>query len=218
MPKRAVILSNGDVEQPELMKKRVEAWDPRQVIAANGGLRHATALGLTVDALVGDLDSIDERALSSLELAGVQIERRSAEKDEIDLELALLHAVEAEAHQVAVLGAVGDRLDMTIANVLLLTLPALEAARIEVWQGQQTAWIIRPPGEEIPGLVGDTLSLIPLGISAEGITTQNLAFPLRAEDLATGPARGISNLISGRPAWVKLTAGLLLAVHTPGRV
>ncbi len=217
MPKRAIILANGDVEQPELMKRRIAALGTAQVIVADGGLRHATALGLKVDALIGDLDSIDEKALSSLKLAGVQIIQRSADKDETDLELALLYAVEAGAQRVAVLGALGDRLDMTIANVLLLTHPAMEGATIELWQGEQTAWLIRPPGGKIPGQVGDTLSLIPLGIPAQGITTHNLAFPLQDEDLVTGPARGISNRLTGRTAQVKLSSGLLLAVHTPRR-
>ena len=95
----------------------------------------------------------------------------------------------------------------------------LASCRVEVWSGDQTAWLIRPPGGLIKGeSSGDTLSLIPLGGDALGMfPQQNLAYPLHNETLAVGPARGISNVVTASSARVSLHDGLLLAVHTPGR-
>jgi thiamine pyrophosphokinase len=108
-------------------------------------------------------------------------------------------------------------MDMTIANILLLAGANLASSRIEVWQGEQTGWVISPPGEDVTGHPGDTLSLIPLGGHASGITTKGLEYALRNEELSFAPARGISNLMKTPSVHIKLSKGLLLTIHTPGQ-
>ena len=63
------------------------------VIAADSGLEHAAALGLAVDVLVGDLDSVSTSALEAAEEAGVRVERHPVDKEATDLELALDYAL-----------------------------------------------------------------------------------------------------------------------------
>ncbi|MGQ0601251.1 MAG: hypothetical protein ACT4QE_06085, partial [Anaerolineales bacterium] len=77
-------------------------------------------------------------------------------------------------------------------------------------------WLLRPPGGEARGAVGDTLSLIPLNGDAEGVTTRGLQYSLRGETLAAGPARGVSNVLTETTARVEVRAGMLLAVLTKG--
>jgi thiamine pyrophosphokinase len=213
--KRALIFANGELPEPEAARRRLRPDD--LLIAADGGARHCRTLGRQPQLVIGDLDSLPTAERAALEAAGVPFERHRAEKDETDLELALLAAVRAGADQLAVLGALGGRLDMTLANVLLLTHPAFANVRVELWHGRQTAWLIRPPGAGIAGQAGDTLSLIPLNGDARGVTLTGLAYPLRDETLLAGPARGVSNTLTGPAAQVTVRAGLLLAVHTPGR-
>lgn len=217
MTQRAIILSNGELDSPVVLRERLADWSDALVVAADAGSCHAEVLGLRLDVVIGDLDSLDEAAQTHLREAGVRFETVPAHKDETDLELALLYAYGQGAERFVVLGALGGRLDMTIANVLLLTHPLLNPVRVELWAGGQTAWVIRPPGDEIAGQPGDTLSLIPLGGDAVGITTHNLEYPLSGERLTFGPARGVSNVLVGVPARVELREGMLLAVHTPGR-
>ena len=217
MAERAVIFANGAVDQPDVIAGRLEGWAGALAVAADRGSRHARARGLRLDAIVGDMDSIeaDERAWA--EQAGTAFEISPAEKDETDLELALLYAVRHGARQIACIGALGARLDMTVANLFLLTHPALEGSRVEFWNGPQTAWLIRPPGGVVTGQLGDTLSLIPLTGPADGVTTHALKYPLRGEPLFPGMARGVSNVLLLPEARVELAGGVLLAVHTPGR-
>lgn len=217
MDKRAIVLSNGTIDDPALLRRRLAGWGHAAVIAADAGLRHAGPLGLAADLVVGDFDSLDAGRRAGLEAAGVEVHPLPPAKDETDLELALLEAVARGAEQIVVLGAIGGRLDMTLANLLLLTHPRLAGVRVEVWHDAQTAWLIRPPGEDVSGQPGDTLSLIPLGGDAHGVTTTAMAYPLIDEVLAYGPARGVSNVLTDARAHVALRAGLLLAVHTPGR-
>ncbi|NIS80362.1 MAG: thiamine diphosphokinase [Anaerolineales bacterium] len=213
----AIVVGNGEIGQRQILRRRLKTIRAPLVIAANGGSRLAQSLDLQVDVVIGDLDSLDPESKLALTDSGATFELSAAEKDETDLELALLYAASRGARQIIVLGAIGGRMDMTLANVLLLTHPRLSTTRIQIWHEKQTAWLIRPPGEEIEGDPGDTLSLIPLSTDATGISTHHLAYPMSGDDLAFGPARGISNVITGPVARVDLKTGMLLAVHTPGR-
>jgi thiamine pyrophosphokinase len=217
LTRKAIVLSNGHIDDPSLMRERLAGWDDALVIGADAGGLHAAALGLELDLLIGDFDSLDAESRTSLEAQGVEVKLFPAEKDETDLELALLEAVKRGAEHIVVLGTSGGRFDMVLASVLLLAHPALIDTRSEFWIDQQTARLIRSPGSDIRGHSGDTISLIPIGGDALGITTGNLRYPLNHETLTFGLARGISNLMDADIAHIALRNGLLLIVHTPGR-
>jgi thiamine pyrophosphokinase len=213
--KRVIIFANGELTEPQTVRARLRVDDT--LIAADGGARGCLALGLTPHLVVGDFDSLTADEVAGLRPRGVLIEQHPPGKDETDLELALLAALRLGATDIALLGAAGGRLDMTLANLLLLTHPALAGVRVAVWHGTQTAWLIRPPGAEVRGAIGDTLSLIPLSGDAGGVTTHGLRYPLRGETLAFGPARGVSNVLTEATARVELRSGLMLAVLTKGK-
>lgn len=217
MTKRAVVISNGEIHDLTLIRTRLAAWGDALCIAADGGSRYAIALGLKLDAVVGDLDSIDELSRTIVESAGVPLIVAPIHKNETDLELAVLYAVHQGAQSIALLGTLGGRADMTVANMHLLLHPGLNGIRVEVWNGGQTAWLITPPGEEIQGAFGDTLSLLPLKGDAEGVITENLEYPLKDEPLQLGISRGVSNVMTAPRAHVDVRAGVLLAVHSPGK-
>ena len=181
-------------------------------MCADGGARHALALGLRPDSVVGDMDSLGESDRAQLEAMGTRLVIHPPAKDETDLELALLMAAQEGAAEVVVLGAFGGRLDQAIANVLLLTLPELKDIPARLVDGEQEAFIIRERAV-IEGRPGDTLSLISLGGDAQGVSAQGLLYPLRGETLSFGPARGVSNVFVAPVARVTLRRGLLLAVH-----
>jgi thiamine pyrophosphokinase len=206
--KTAVILANGDLGDPQRLLARLATIQPDLVIAADGGARHAPGLELRLDVVIGDLDS----GAGDL---GVEVLRHPPDKDETDLELALVHALTWGAETVILLGAVGGRLDMTLANALLLLHPSVGHQHVAIWHGSETAYALRPPGGVIRGRAGDRVSLIPLAGDALGVTTEGLQFGLHGERLAPGPARGLSNRMTAASAEVRMEAGTLLMIHAP---
>ncbi len=212
---KALILANGELYKPDVLRSRIRAETFDLVLGADGGARYACTLNVTLNAIIGDLDSLS--GLAPQDSNNTEFVSYPAGKNETDLELALLYAGERGIDQIVMVGVMGGRMDMTIANIMLLTHASLSSCRIEVWHGEQTGWVIKPPGEDISGHPGDTVSLIPLGGDASGITTQGLKYSLKDEELTFGPARGISNLLEKPSAHIKLAEGLLLAIHTPGR-
>ncbi|MCL2679393.1 MAG: thiamine diphosphokinase [Dehalococcoidia bacterium] len=210
---KALIVANGELFQPEILKRRIAAGNFELVVGADGGALKARALGISVNAVVGDMDSMTRQA--RLDFTGAEFVTHPAEKNETDLELALDYAAGRGAETIVIVGAAGGRLDSTVANLRLLAGKYGTASRIELWHGAQTAWVIHPPTEDIHGRIGDTLSLIPFAGDVAGIVTTGLKYPLRSETLCFESGRGLSNVFTGETARVEFSTGLLLAVHMP---
>jgi len=206
---RALIFANGDLPDAATARRLAEKAD--LVIAADGGSQHALTLSITPHVVVGDLDSLEPPLRAKLAEAGTRFYPYPSEKDETDLELALLYAVEQGAEEILVLGALGKRIDQTLANLLLLAHPALAEVTVRIVAGHQEAFLIHGEGL-VEGLPGDTVSLIPIGGDAHGVTAEGLKWPLAEETLRFGPARGVSNLLLGRKARVRVREGFLLCV------
>jgi thiamine pyrophosphokinase len=185
----------------------------RFVIAADSGLDHARALGLGVDLVVGDLDSVTPAALEAAIAAGTPVERHPTAKDAIDAELGIDAALARGAHRLVVVSGGGDRLDHLLAGHLLLAHPRLAAVDVQGWAG--TAWIRAlqgPARAPLDGPAGALVSLIPVHGRADGISTTGLRYPLHAEPLLAGSSRGISNEFLGGSACVAVERGALLVV------
>jgi thiamine pyrophosphokinase len=214
---QALIFANGEMNDGAAVQRVLASAPDALVIAADGGARIARYFGLKVDIVVGDLDSLDTREVAILEQDGVEIQRHPPEKNETDLELALMLAVEKGISWVRVIGALGGRLDQMLSNVYLLALPALAGLDVRLVAGKEEAWLAQAGETVIDGVKGDTVSLIPLSGVVEGVETQGLYYPLRHETLRFGPARGVSNVMVTERAQVRLQTGTLLIVHTDGR-
>jgi thiamine pyrophosphokinase len=214
---KALIFANGDINDGPFLRRALNAADGALIVAADGGARQAQHLGLQVDIVIGDMDSLSAAELAGFERAGADIHRFSEEKNETDLELALTWTAEQDATWMRVIGGVGDRLDQTMSNVYLLALPILRNRDVRLVAGKQETWLLYPGEAVIQGAKGDTVSLIPLGGAAQGVRTENLYYPLRDEMLLFGPARGLSNVMERDTARVWLREGLLLVIHTQGR-
>jgi thiamine pyrophosphokinase len=208
---RAIIFANGEFADARDMRDILRPDD--LVIAADGGTHHAVTAGVIPQAVIGDLDSLSPDEQAHVEAAGSHLIHFSPRKDETDLELALLHAAREGATEIVILAALGGRLDQTIANLLLLALPELGGLDVRIVEGAQEAFLIRDE-ELIEGQPGDTVSLIPLGGDAVGVTAEGLEWPLHEDSLRFGPARGISNVLTVKQARVSVQQGLLLCVVT----
>ena len=208
---RAIIFANGEFPDPQTARDLLRSDD--LIIAADGGTRHALAAGVIPHVVIGDLDSLSPADLAQVEAACARVIRFSPRKDETDLELALLHAARAGVSEIVVLAALGGRLDQTIANVLLLSLPELDGLDVRIVEERQKVFLIHSAAT-ITGRPGDTVSLIPLGGDAVGVTADGLEWPLCEETLRFGPARGVSNVLTAEQARVCVRRGMLLCVVT----
>ena len=207
---RAVVFVNGVVDDYEALRRWLQPGD--YLVCADGGTRHCLALGLTPDVVVGDLDSVDPPVLQQLAASGVRVERHPTDKDQTDLELAIEAALVAGADQVLLLGALGGRLDQTLANLLILAQRPWPVP-IRLAEGRQIAQMLRS-GQELTldAPPGSTVSVLPLSAQVTGITYTGLKYALTGATLKLGSTRGISNLVVSSPVTIRIGTGLLLVV------
>ncbi|HEX7620848.1 MAG TPA: thiamine diphosphokinase [Anaerolineales bacterium] len=208
---RVVIFVNGHLPDLEQVRRLIRPADI--FLAADGGTRHALALGLVPSLVIGDLDSLNDEDRRTLEAARTEIRRYPSNKDETDLELALHYGVETGFDQILIVAALGDRLDQTLGNLALLTGSSLAGLDVRVDDGVEQAWFVRT-NATVEGNPGDIISLIPWGGEVTGITTDGLRWPLRDETLQPHKTRGLSNELIGETASISLKSGLLLVVHS----
>lgn len=210
MPARTVIFANGILPDLDAARRLLRNGDV--IICADGGTRHALALGLRPQAVIGDLDSLTAADLAALQKIGVPVRQHPVDKNETDLELALKHAAESHSESILVVGGLGGRADQTIANLALITAPGIRDLPVRLDDGVEEAFFCRDRAS-IVGQAGEVVSLIPWGGAVQGVRTEGLRWPLHGEDLAAYASRGLSNELSGERAAVSVEAGLLLIVH-----
>jgi thiamine pyrophosphokinase len=211
-----LILADGAVPAAAQLDRAWPGWSDGidRVVAADGGARHAAALGVRIDRWVGDGDSLGAAGLAELRAAGVPIELAPVDKDESDTELAIGVAVAAAAGRVTILGALGGaRVDHSLANVWLLAHPGLEGRATCLLDAAARIRLLSAGSHDLGGRVGDLVSLFPFGGDAAGLTTQGLRFGLSDDRLRLGSTRGLSNVRDAGEASLTVGMGRVLVVE-----
>jgi thiamine pyrophosphokinase len=205
---RVVIFANGEL--PDLNKARLLLRPDDTLICADGGTRHALALGVRPHLIIGDMDSAEQDQLQ--EFNDVPMERFSHDKNETDLELAIDHAFDLNPDQILVVGALGGRLDHTLGNIALLNDARHPSLDIRLDDGVEEILICRDQ-VQVHGTSGDLVSLLPWQGTVTDVRTENLKWPLKSETLYPDKTRGISNEMLGNAASISIGSGLLLVIH-----
>ena len=207
---RLIVFANGILPEPESARRLIQVGDV--IIAADGGTRHALALGLVPSIIIGDLDSLSPEDRRQLEAKAVEIRQYPRDKNETDLELAFQYARAGGYCEILVIGALGGRLDQTLGNLSLLTMPEFATLDIRLDDGVQEAFFTHSRCE-LHGKPGDVVSLIPWNADVTGIRTTGLRWPLQDETLFPEKTRGISNEMLQETAVISQKTGLLLVLH-----
>ncbi|MBN8582030.1 MAG: thiamine diphosphokinase [Anaerolineae bacterium] len=210
---RIIIFANGNL--PNLAKARTLIRPDDFILCADGGTRHAIALGLTPNIVLGDLDSISDEERIKMKESGVEVIQYSADKNETDLELAINHALTLNPDEILILAALGGRMDQTLANIALLSNLQLATFNIKLVDGVEELFFCRDQAK-VEGRSGDIVSLIPWQGEVTGVFTENLRWHLHHETLYPDKTRGISNEMTAEVATVSIKSGLLLITHITG--
>ncbi|HRJ55592.1 MAG TPA: thiamine diphosphokinase [Anaerolineales bacterium] len=208
---RIIIFANGNLPYPERARTLIHPDD--FILCADGGTRHALALGLNPNVIVGDMDSLPENFSPSTFNGKIVLFPK--DKNETDLELAINHALTLNPSQILILAALGGRMDQTLANIALLSNLQLATCDIRLADGVEEIFFCRDQAK-VEGRSGDIVSLIPWQGEVTGVFTENLRWHLHHETLYPEKTRGISNEMTADVATVSIKSGLLLITHITG--
>jgi thiamine pyrophosphokinase len=203
IPGTALLLCNGERPHPPTVRRL--ARQSSVVVAADGGANNATALGLTPDVIIGDLDSVRPATLRTFRNSRVIRVRR---QDNTDLEKALDYLLAEGVRRVFVLGSTGKRLDMTLANLTVLWryLNAMEI--IIVGAGWYAVPVI---GQfKTAAKAGTMVSLLPF-TPCKGVTLRGLQYPLTNASWKAGDV-AVSNVVKRKMFSVNIRKGRALLI------
>ena len=210
-PRHALIFIGGNAPDASI---REQLPDAALVIAADSGWVYANAFGFTPDLLVGDMDSISKEHLAEAHASEAEIIEHPADKDYTDTELALQLARKFEYRHIHLVSGGGDRFDHLLAMVHSLVTHTDEAT-LTAHIGSQHFRIVTPrESATFDATPGSTISLIPLGGKAKGVTTAGLQWELKRSTLHSFASRGVSNIASAHSVTVSLRTGALAVITT----
>lgn len=166
----AALVANGEIENFDLIAEKVRKYP--YIVAVDGGLNHCRRMGIKPDLIAGDLDSASPDILKHYE--GVRKVIHPVDKDLTDLEIALQEALSFKPEKITLFGALGNRTDHTLFNLILLS--RYPGKLFLETEGEQLFVIDREV--ELDCFVGQVLSLLPLNGPVTGITTKGLKWEL----------------------------------------
>lgn len=175
------------------------------VIAADGGLIHASSLGISPDLILGDFDSLGYVPQDSRVYP--------VEKDDTDTMLAVRVGLERGCDQFLFYGALdGPRLDHTLANFQTLAFLADHGARGWIIGRDYIVTVASEETLRFPDTFTGILSLFCLGSDIEDLTIRGLKYPLEHGRLSASFPLAVSNAFEQAASSVTVGKGLLLAM------
>ena len=172
------------------------------VIAVDAGFAHLEAIGVAPDMAVGDFDSLGYVPKAR------RVSRHPVKKDKSDMELAMEKAVAWDHDELVIYGALGARLDHTLANLQLF-------ARFSERDVYVTAIGDTYAVRLLTGLpvTQGTVSVFSANDTARGVIERGMAYSLDDEPLSNRTSRGLSNELTGEEATVAVEQGTLYVFY-----
>lgn len=220
---KILIISGGSIDEM-WGRKWVADYEPDYCIAADSGLVMADKLGLTVDLLLGDYDSVDKKIFEKYNRNTKTI-TYPCEKDYTDTHLALKKAIEkikklqdtskdGTEDEIAIIGATGTRYDHAFTNIFVLD-ESLEAGiRCAIYDKNNKIYLADKSFEiRKDKQFGDYLSFAPMTPEA-GLSLSGVKYPLDRYTLRQGESICQSNEITEMIAKVEIFTGKLVVFET----
>lgn len=215
--KKALLIANGSISDYRLTVKTIEenygSLNDFYIVAADGGARHCINLKLLPDAIIGDMDSITAKVLERLNKEDKEIKflNSSPQKDESDTQLALDYLVKSGLRQVLLIGVLGNRMDHSFANLVLLASNNYDGLDIRIISENSEIFIVKKTCS-IKGAKGDRISLFSLTPCTFFKKTTGLKYSLKNEELLFSPVRGLSNEFIKDTVRLDFSDGILMVI------
>ncbi len=212
MTSRVFVFANGEISNLASIPSFIESDDT--IICADGGANYAYKLDFKPSLIIGDLDSITEETLRWAENLKAKIERFPCDKDETDLELALIAALKLKPDEIVIFGALGRRIDHELGNLMLLGQEKFSGTRLKLVDPPNYITLLSwSDSLEIRDSQGTIFSLLPVSEQVQGVSLCGFKWIVNDMTLTRGSTRTISNEIIENVARISQSAGISLAIH-----
>lgn len=208
-----VIISAGDLTPMDIDIKEGDLC-----IAVDGGFLYCKMLGIQPDLVIGDMDSIDDSVRGDVEQlqsdAPEKVMKLNPEKDDTDTLAAIRVALEKGYRQFRIYGALGGRVEHTIANIQCLNYLKKQGAKAYIMDANIMMTVIKDETVRFNKAMEGYMSLFALGERAEGVTISGMKYLLKDDVVTNDYPIGISNEFIGEEGQVTVNNGTLLIIVT----
>ena len=180
------------------------------IIAADGGYAELDFRGITPNLVVGDFDSLGELPNHP------NIIQSPVEKDDTDMMTAVKAGISRGFVEFIIDGALGGRLDHTIANIQTLVYLLHNKAKGYLLGRDMSATAISNGSIAFTADAIGRVSVFSISGNAQGVTISGLKYPLDNGTLAYDYPLGVSNEFIGKTARISVKDGILLVMWTGG--
>lgn len=206
-----LLVAGGRAPAADWLQK---AASGRRIWCIDHGIDACFSAGLQPDRLIGDGDSADQGNWKKARQAGIPIDQFPPAKDLTDTQLAL-HFLQAEkpASSVLLSGAFGGRFDHAFSNMYSLTGLLETGFSVCAADEHEVLFLLEGPEEIIlePAKMPEVISLLPFSPQCQGVSIQNVQWPLQEVILNSSLPYAISNemLALSKPCRISLKTGRL---------
>ena len=203
---RAFVFGGGEIF-PEYIEERVQSGDI--VICADSGYNNALSMGVNVDVLVGDFDSLKDIPNGNFELVRVP-----AEKDQTDTHLAVDIAVERGADEVIIICSTSGRADHALSAMAILEKLWDRRIPATIVNGQNRIRFMRDSGTILVRSGYKYFSVITLDRIAKKVSIEGGKYPLLKKDISRGEQFAVSNEIVKNAALITVKKGSVYIIES----
>lgn len=207
---KTFIICNGEITDYKYCRNLIKKGD--FIICADGGTRHAYNMELMPNLIMGDLDSSQISYIEYYKSQGVKIIKYPRDKDKTDTHICVLHALEF-SNEIILLGALGSRLDHSLANISLLKLGLKNNIPISIEDYQNQVFLI-DNSIKIKGKLGEFFSLLPLSERVDGLLVKGAQYELSDAEMSIGNPFGVSNIFLDEEVFISIKKGYLIIIKS----
>jgi thiamine pyrophosphokinase len=205
---RFAILLGGDLSVTPRLRRQIAG---ARIIAADSGMKHASALGLVPELWVGDFDSAGSELL--LDYAQVPRRTHSADKDATDGEIAVTEALRLGASEITLIGGLGGESDHATAHLGMALHLARSGLKCFISNGDEEAHPLVAGAYEFDFGPQSRLSIVPWS-DITGLDLTGVKWPLKNKALTLGTSFTMSNVALG-PVKLSFASGIAVAIAYP---
>ncbi len=209
-----IIISGGNINEnffKEIMKKN----EFNNVIACDRGLEVLYKCNIKPNYIIGDFDSINKNILENYKKASdIKIISLNPEKDYTDTHMALKLAIDLNSNDITIVGAIGTRVDHTLANINILKEALDKKISCRIINEKNEITLIDENTDIKKNNQYKYISIIPITTLAKGVTLYGFKYLLQDATMKIGESIGVSNEQIDEVARIELKEGILILLRT----
>ncbi len=176
------------------------------VIAADGGYNTLKKLNIKPDLVVGDFDSLGKIPENE------NIIKHPVKKDDTDTLLAIKIGLEKGYKRFSVYGAIGGRLDHTVATLQTAAYVAENGGIAYIHDGNYTVTAIKNSAIRFTSDAKGYISIFALSGVAKGVTIKGLLYELNDAEITPSFPIGVSNEFLNKGSEISINDGVLTII------